>query len=102
MDTPVGSHWPTATPLLTNGETEAQRGEETCSSLHSKSGTESEQGPGLQTAQPGAVNEPFFQTHWVPHLLLLSPAPTEGLTGKASSQEQGDYKDKTPALLGTG
>ena len=81
MATPVESHWSTATPCFTDGETEAQREEETCSSLHRK-WEQSEQGAGLQSVKAGAMKGPFFPSRWVPRLLLLSPTPAEGLTGK--------------------
>lgn len=68
----------------THGETRSGRGwgvgemGETCSMLHCKSRAELEQGPGLQTVEPGSTKGAFFQSHGVSHPLLLSPAPVEG------------------------
>lgn len=94
MATPVLSHGPTATPHFTDGATEAQRGEETCSLLHSKLGAGSEQGSGLQTVKLGTMNGPFFQSRWVPHLLLLSPAPTEHLVTEGLSLQGHHARNK--------
>lgn len=103
MATPVESHWSSAAPylysstLFIHGETEAQRGKETCFLLHSKLRTESEQRPTSRLGDQTPCRERPSKSLGASPLIMVT-APTEGASCQGTMPRTTGLRHPLPAL----